>query len=206
VAGQLPTGYEPASGQPAVPARAAGVMDVPDEIAPDGLMRLWMPHRLAYIKGENKPADTSAELCPFCEIPKMSDADGLIVARGELVYAVLNLYPYNSGHLMVVPYRHIADYTELTEPETAELADFTKRSMIALRDASQAQGFNIGMNMGQVAGAGIAAHLHQHVVPRWGGDSNFMPVVGRTRVLPQLLADTRVVLAAAWPAGTDQSP
>jgi ATP adenylyltransferase len=183
-----------------MPARRDAVTDVPDEIAPDGLMRLWMPHRMAYIKGENKPADGSAGLCPFDEIPKMSDADGLIVARGVQVYAVLNLYPYNSGHLMVVPYRHVADYTELTEPETAELADFTKRSMTALRAASQAQGFNIGMNMGQVAGAGIAAHLHQHVVPRWGGDSNYMPVVGRTKVLPELLADTRVILAATWPA------
>jgi ATP adenylyltransferase len=176
--------------------RDDGVADVPDEIAPDRLMRLWMPHRMAYIKGENKPA---AGLCPFDEIPKMTDADGLIVARGAQVYAVLNLYPYNSGHLMVVPYRHVADYTELTEPETAELAEFTKLSMTALRVASQAQGFNIGMNMGQVAGAGIAAHLHQHVVPRWGGDSNYMPVVGRTKVLPELLADTRVILAAAWP-------
>jgi ATP adenylyltransferase len=171
--------------------------DVPEQIAPDGLMRLWMPHRLAYIKGENKPV--GAEACPFCEIPKMSDEDGLIVARGAQVYAVLNLYPYNSGHLMVVPYRHIADYTDLTEPETAEVAEFTKRAMTALRDASQAQGFNIGMNMGGVAGAGIAGHLHQHVVPRWGGDANFMPVVGHTKVLPQLLADTRALLASAWP-------
>jgi ATP adenylyltransferase len=171
--------------------------DVPEQIAPDGLMRLWMPHRLAYIKGENKPAGTEA--CPFCEIPKMSDENGLIVARGAQVYAVLNLYPYNSGHLMVVPYRHIADYNDLTEPETAEVAEFTKRAMTALRDASQAQGFNIGMNMGGVAGAGIAGHLHQHVVPRWGGDANFMPVVGHTKVLPQLLADTRVLLASAWP-------
>jgi ATP adenylyltransferase len=168
------------------------------EIAPDGLQRLWMPHRMAYIKGEGRPA-TGTDKCPFDEIPKMSDADGLIVARGDQVYAVLNLYPYNSGHLMVVPYRHVADYTELTDAETAELADFTKRSMTALRAAAQAQGFNIGMNMGQVAGAGIAAHLHQHVVPRWGGDSNFMPVVARTKVLPQLLSDTRKVLADAWP-------
>ncbi len=175
-------------------------MDVPDEIAPDGLQRLWMPHRMAYIKGAGKPADNGAPVCPFCQIPGMSDADGLIVARGGHVYAVLNLYPYNSGHLMVVPYRHIADYTDLTGDETAELADYTKRSMTALREASQAQGFNIGMNMGSVAGAGIAAHLHQHIVPRWGGDANFMPVVGRTRVLPQLLADTRLILAAAWPA------
>jgi ATP adenylyltransferase len=182
-----------------MPARRDGVTGVPAEIAPDGLMRLWMPHRMAYIKGENKPADGTAGLCPFDEIPKMSDVDGLIVARGEQVYAVLNLYPYNSGHLMVVPYRHVADYTELTERETEELANFTKRSMAALRAASQAQGFNIGMNMGQVAGAGIAAHLHQHVVPRWGGDSNYMPVVGRTKVLPELLSDTRVILANAWP-------
>jgi ATP adenylyltransferase len=206
VADQVPAPPGLDRDQPAAPARRDGVMDVPDEIAPDGFMRLWMPHRLAYIKGENKPADESAALCPFCEIPKMSDADGLIVARGDQVYAVLNLYPYNSGHLMVVPYRHVADYNDLTETETVELADFTKHSMTALRDASQAQGFNIGMNMGQVAGAGIAAHLHQHVVPRWGGDSNFMPVVGRTKVLPQLLADTRVILAAAWPADKPRNP
>ena len=187
-------------GGQATGARSDGAVESPVEIAPDGLMRLWMPHRLAYIKGENKPANTDADACPFCEIPKMSDADGLIVARGEQVYAVLNLYPYNSGHLMVVPYRHVADYTELTEAETAELSEFTKRSMTALRDASQAQGFNIGMNMGSVAGAGIASHLHQHVVPRWGGDANYMPIVGHTKVLPQLLADTRVILAAAWPS------
>jgi len=187
-------------GQEEVPARRDAVVDDVCQIVPDGLQRLWMPHRMAYIKGEGKPADGTEVECPFCEIPKLSDADGLIVARGTEVYAVLNLYPYNSGHLMVVPYRHVADYTDLTEPETAELAEFTKLSMRALRDASQAQGFNIGMNMGGVAGAGIAAHLHQHVVPRWGGDANFMPVVGRTKVLPQLLADTRVVLADAWPA------
>jgi ATP adenylyltransferase len=188
----------PAGNGQSGPERREGAVEIPDDIAPDGLQRLWMPHRMAYIKGEGKPAEGSDE-CPFCEIPKMSDADGLIVARGSNVYAVLNLYPYNSGHLMVVPYRHVADYTELQPAETAELASFTKRSMIALRTASQAQGFNIGMNMGSVAGAGIAAHLHQHIVPRWGGDANFMPVVGRTRVLPQLLADTRVILADAWP-------
>jgi ATP adenylyltransferase len=206
VGDQVPAPPELDPYEQADPARRNVVMDVPDEIAPDGLMRLWMPHRMAYIKGENKPADGSVAACPFCEIPKLSDADGLIVGRGDQVYAVLNLYPYNSGHLMVVPYRHVADFTELTEPETAELSDFTKRSMTALRVASQAQGFNIGMNMGQVAGAGIAAHLHQHVVPRWGGDSNFMPVVGRTKVLPQLLADTRVILAGAWPAEKPQTP
>ena len=165
---------------------------------PDAFERLWTPHRMAYIKGEGKPA--SEDECPFCRAPKLSDEDGLILARGTQVYAVLNLYPYNSGHLMVCPYRHVADYTELDEPETAELAEHTKLAMTALRAASGAQGFNIGMNMGHVAGAGISAHLHQHVVPRWGGDTNFLPVISATKVLPQLLSETREMIAAAWPA------
>ncbi|HEX5188954.1 MAG TPA: HIT domain-containing protein [Streptosporangiaceae bacterium] len=172
---------------------------------PDGFRRLWMPHRMAYIKGENKPLGPgTGDGCPFCAIQDLADDEALIVARGTLVYAVLNLYPYNSGHLMICPYRHVADYTGLDEAETAELAGFTKTAMTVLRAVSGAQGFNIGMNMGGVAGAGIAAHLHQHVVPRWGGDSNFMPVIGQTKVLPQLLAETRDVLAAGWkdvPAG-----
>ncbi|MBA0050781.1 HIT domain-containing protein [Streptomyces sp. AJS327] len=168
--------------------------------SPDAFQRLWTPHRMAYIQGENKPTGPGQDGCPFCTIPAKSDEDGLVLARGEQVYAVLNLYPYTGGHLMVVPYRHLADYTELNEAETAELGLLTKRAMAALRAASGAQGFNIGMNQGTVAGAGIAAHLHQHVVPRWGGDTNFMPVVGHTRVLPQLLADTRAMIAAAWPA------
>lgn len=167
--------------------------------APDNFQRLWTPHRMAYIKGENKPSGSGAgDGCPFCEIPKMSDEEGLILARGADVFAVLNLYPYNSGHLMVCPYRHVADYVELNDAETGELAEFTKRAIEALRKASGAQGFNVGLNLGHVAGAGIAAHLHQHVVPRWGGDTNFMPVVGHTRVLPQLLRDTRDLLADAW--------
>ena len=161
---------------------------------PDAIQRLWMPHRMAYIKG----AGGDGEECPFCRIPGLPDSDGMIVARGALVYAVLNLYPYNGGHLLVCPYRHVADYTDLDLAETAELAAFTKSAMTALRAACGAQGFNIGMNMGGVAGAGIAAHLHQHIVPRWGGDSNFMPVVGQTKVLPQLLAETRDLLAAGW--------
>ena len=174
--------------------------DAPFAGVPDDIGRLWTPHRMAYIKGEGKPAGPGAdEGCPFCVVPTLSDEDGLVVARGELVYAVLNLYPYTSGHVLVVPYRHLADYGDLTEAETSEFSDFTKRAMTALRAASAPHGFNIGMNLGTVAGAGIAAHLHQHVVPRWGGDSNFMPVVGRTRVLPQLLADTRKIVADAWP-------
>jgi ATP adenylyltransferase len=162
---------------------------------PDGFQRLWMPHRLAYIRGEGKSDDE----CAFCAAPVAGDAEGLVVARGERCYAVLNLYPYNSGHLLVCPYRHIGDYVELDDVETVELALMTKQAMTALRAATGAQGFNVGMNLGPVAGAGIAAHLHQHVVPRWGGDSNFMPVVARTKVLPQLLADTRTLLADAWP-------
>jgi ATP adenylyltransferase len=173
---------------------------------PDGFGRLWMPHRMAYIKGGDETHGTGAgagsqagESCPFCRAPTLPDEEGLVVARGELTYAVLNLYPYNGGHVMVCPYRHVADYTDLTGPETAELGVLTKRAIRALRTASAAQGFNVGMNLGGVAGAGIAAHLHQHVVPRWGGDTNFMPVVGRTKVLPELLADTRKLLAEAWP-------
>jgi ATP adenylyltransferase len=172
--------------------------------APDLFQRLWTPHRMAYIGGEGKPASDEAHHCPFCEIPDRSDADGLIVARGEFVYAVLNLYPYNPGHLMVVPYRHIADYTELNGAEAGELVEFTKRAMRALRACAAPHGFNIGVNQGAVGGAGIAAHLHQHVVPRWGGDMNFMPIVAQTRVLPQLLEDTRAALAQCWSALTEE--
>jgi ATP adenylyltransferase len=165
---------------------------------PDALQRLWTPHRMAYIKGQHKPDGDDAQGCPFCRLVGLDDADALIVARGELVYGVLNLYPYNPGHLMVVPYRHVADYQDLTVAETAELAEFTQRAMTVARAVSSPHGFNIGMNQGVVAGAGIAAHLHQHLVPRWGGDSNFMPVIGHTKVLPQLLAETRALLAKAW--------
>jgi ATP adenylyltransferase len=165
---------------------------------PDDLERLWTPHRMAYISGENKPADASAGECPFCRIPTLGDEEGLIVHRGGATFVVLNLYPYSSGHLMVCPYRHVADYTDLTDEETAEVAAFTKQAMRVIRAVSGAHGFNLGMNQGHVAGAGIAAHLHQHVVPRWGGDANFMPIIGRTKTLPQLLTETRQLLADAW--------
>ncbi|MGB0100531.1 MAG: HIT domain-containing protein [Nocardioides sp.] len=165
----------------------------------DGLDRLWTPHRIAYIRGENKPADASSEECPFCRIPKLADDDGLVVRRGERAYVVLNLYPYAPGHLMVCPYRHIADYTETTDDEAAEIADLTRDAMRVVRSVSGAAGFNIGMNQGHIAGAGIAAHLHQHVVPRWPGDQNFMPIIGRTKTLPELLSETRSLLVEAWP-------
>jgi ATP adenylyltransferase len=167
----------------------------------DPFERLWTPHRMAYIRGEGKPdSDASGTGCPFCRSASGdADDDNLVVARGDQVYAVLNLYPYNAGHLLLCPYRHVADFTDLTGPETAELATFLTAAMRTLRQVAGPHGFNIGLNQGQVAGAGIAAHLHQHVVPRWGGDSNFMPIVAQTRVLPQLLEQTGELLRAAWP-------
>jgi ATP adenylyltransferase len=152
---------------------------------------------MAYVTGEGKlPAEQ--ESCPFCRAPTLPPDEGLVVALGRTVFAVLNLYPYNPGHLMVLPFRHVADYTDLSARETTELGTFTRTAMRVIRAASGPHGFNIGMNQGSVAGAGVADHLHQHVVPRWGGDTNFMPVVGRTKVLPQLLPDTRRLLAGAW--------
>ena len=165
---------------------------------PDAFERLWTPHRMVYINGENKPPSGNSDVCPFCRIPDGDDAEGLIVHRGELAFVILNLYPYAPGHLMVCPYRHIADYTDTTPEEVVEIGALTKRAMTVIRSTSAAAGFNIGMNQGHIAGAGIAAHLHQHVVPRWPGDQNFMPIIGRTKTLPELLGDTRELLAGAW--------
>ncbi len=167
----------------------------------DGFERLWTPHRMVYVRGENKPSPGGAEHeCPFCRAPTLPDEESLIVARGELAYVLLNLYPYNPGHLLVCPYRHTSSYVDLSGPEAAEVAALTQTSLRVLADASAPHGFNLGINQGEVAGAGIAAHLHQHVVPRWGGDANFLPVVARTKALPELLADTRATLARAWVA------
>ena len=168
---------------------------------PDGFERLWTPHRMVYISGEEKPKTSApGEDCPFCRAPQGTDEESLIVARGEHAFAVLNLFPYNPGHVLVCPYRHVADYTDLTAQETVEVATMTQRAMTVVRAVSAPHGFNLGMNQGAVAGAGIAAHLHQHVVPRWGGDANFLPVIARTKALPELLADTRRKLADAWAA------
>jgi ATP adenylyltransferase len=169
--------------------------------AGDSLEHLWTPYRMAYIRGENKPENEDEETCPFCRAGRADDdAAALVVARGDTAYVVLNLYPYNSGHLMVCPYRHVALYDELTADEVTEIGLLTQTSMSVLRGIGNPHGFNIGMNQGSVAGAGIAAHLHQHIVPRWGGDTNFMPVVAQTKVMPQLLEDTRRLIADAWPS------
>ncbi|HST80305.1 MAG TPA: HIT domain-containing protein [Kineosporiaceae bacterium] len=168
---------------------------------PDGFERLWTPHRMVYIKGEEKPHSSDAGSdCPFCRAPLLSDEDALIVARGETSFAILNLFPYNPGHLLICPYRHIAGYPDLTPAETLEIAELSQQAMRVLAKVAVPHGFNLGINQGSVAGAGIAAHLHQHVVPRWGGDANFMPVIGQTKVLPELLADTRSRVAEAWAA------
>lgn len=165
---------------------------------PDAFQRLWTPHRMVYIEGENKPVDSATGNCPFCQAPGRTDADGLLVHRGETAYAVMNLYPYSPGHLLLCPYRHVSDFTELTTDEANELGVLTGQAITVLREVSHPAGFNLGMNLGEVAGAGIAAHLHQHVVPRWRGDANFLPVVGQTKALPQLIEQSRQLLAAAW--------
>ncbi len=165
----------------------------------DGFERLWTPHRMAYIKGE-RPSPDAGDGCPFCAAPGRSDEDGLIVHRGELCFVVLNLFPYNPGHLLVCPYRHVPLYVDLTDDETAEFTALTKRAIRALEGASRPMGYNLGINQGAVAGAGVAAHLHQHIVPRWGGDMNFLPIVAQTKALPVLLEDTRRALVDAWSA------
>ncbi len=130
------------------------------------------------------------------------DSAGLIVARGECCYVVMNLYPYSPGHLLVCPYRHVAAYVDTTPAEVAEMARLTRIALRALARVSHPAGFNIGMNQGEVAGAGIGAHLHQHVVPRWLGDTNFLPIVAQTRAVPQLIGDARAALAEAWSVAT----
>lgn len=165
---------------------------------PDSFERLWTPHRMVYIGGENKPRDSSEPECPFCRAPHQDDAESLMVRRGGAAYVVMNLYPYSPGHLLVCPYRHVADYTDLTPEEAVEIAVLTRQAMRVIRAVSKPAGFNLGINQGQVAGAGIAAHLHQHIVPRWVGDMNFLPIIGHTKAVPQLLEDTRQLLVAAW--------
>jgi ATP adenylyltransferase len=183
-------------GDGSAPESSAGFAAVPD-----AFQRLWTPHRLVYIENGQQPDEHS---CPFCRAPERDDERSLIVARGRTAYVVLNLYPYNSGHVLICPYRHIATYDEASPEEVAEIGELTQIAMRVLTATSGCQGFNIGMNQGQIAGAGIAAHLHQHVVPRWPLDSNFFPIIAQTKAVPRLLGDVREELALAWPAGSQQ--
>jgi ATP adenylyltransferase len=155
--------------------------------------RLWAPWRMSYIGGPPK------EGCVFCAQAAQSDEDALIVHRGERCYAVLNLYPYGSGHLMIVPFRHVAAPGDLDDGERSEMWELLAQALQTVESALGAQGHNVGFNLGKAAGAGIADHLHLHVVPRWIGDVNFMPVIADVRVMPQYLSETRAALAAAWP-------
>lgn len=163
---------------------------------PDNYQRLWTPHRLVYIQNGQQPKKAE---CPFCLAPQGSDEDGLIVFRGETCFVLLNLFPYNSGHLLVCTYRHVAGYEDTTPEEAAEMAALSKRGMQVLRKVSRAQGFNLGMNQGELAGAGIAEHLHQHIVPRWSNDSNFFPIIAQTKAIPRLLGEVRAEIQKAWP-------
>ncbi|HEY6329075.1 MAG TPA: HIT domain-containing protein [Blastocatellia bacterium] len=148
---------------------------------------LWSPWRFKYLTDTSR---TSA--CPFCAArDNPDDADALVVFRGRSVYVILNLFPYTSGHLMVVPNEHTASFVDLDEATTVELFEVSKRAIQALNEEYHPDGHNLGMNLGQAAGAGIAQHLHLHVVPRWFGDANFVSVIGETRVLPEDLSVTR---------------
>jgi ATP adenylyltransferase len=188
---------EPTSHQEPTSSDERGIVDHGVGEA-DHLQRLWTPHRMTYIA--ESPMKGGAETKPFTDIPTLSDEEGLVVARGELVYAVLNLYPYNPGHLMVVPYRRVSELEDLTVEESAELMAFTQKAIRVIKGVSQPHGFNVGLNLGSSAGGSLAEHLHLHVVPRWGGDANFITIIGGTKVIPQLLRDTRELLASAWEA------
>ncbi|MFT4231396.1 MAG: HIT domain-containing protein [Leucobacter sp.] len=163
---------------------------------PDDMQRLWVPHRMVYVADHHQPDRTD---CPFCAAPGRSDEDALIVARGRTAYVLLNLFPYNNGHMLVCPYRHFSLYEDATADEVAEIAALTQTAMRVTREVMGCHGFNVGMNQGEIAGAGVAAHLHQHIVPRWASDANFFPIVAKTKALPQLLGDVREMIASAWP-------
>ena len=165
---------------------------------PDHLQRLWTPYRMNYIAEAPLRRDDSTPPQPFTDIPTLSDEDGLVVARGELVYVVLNLYPYNPGHLMVVPYRRVSELEDLTDAESAALMAFTQKAIRVIKSVSNPMGFNVGLNLGRVSGGSLAEHLHMHVVPRWIGDSNFITIIGGSKIIPQLLRETRQLLATEW--------
>ena len=158
------------------------------------MRRLWAPWRLEYIQSADQQ-----EGCVFCFAPGLDDAQGLVVHRGETAFVLLNRYPYASGHLMVAPFRHEGELGGLEAEEALEIHRLTAASVETLGRVMSPQGFNLGWNLGRIAGAGIVDHVHQHVVPRWAGDTNFMPVLADVKVLPETLEDTRRKLAEAWP-------
>ena len=154
---------------------------------------LWAPWRLEYVGSAGEQ-----EGCFFCAALEGADDDGLVVHRGERAFVLLNRFPYSSGHLMVAPVRHTGDFAGLADEEAIELHRLAAQAQTALADTYAPDGFNLGWNLGRVAGAGVLDHVHMHVVPRWSGDTNFMPVLADVKVLPEHLAETRRRLAAAW--------
>lgn len=183
-----------------------------DQSNQDGFQRLWTPHRIAYIKGDGKPKDPNSpdfnpnRDCPFCNMDKScsdytnsSDKTvSLVVSKGKFVYAVANLYPYNTGHLLICPYRHISHYIDLNSDELDEFSKMTQQAIKTIKLVYKCDGFNIGMNQGKIAGAGISAHLHQHIIPRWNGDANFFPLIGKTRQISEFLLDTCNKIRSNW--------
>ncbi len=160
--------------------------------------KLWSPWRSKYI--ESFKHKTKDEDCIFCEVLKKnnSNEDSLLIHRGKYSFILLNLYPYNSGHLMVVPNRHIADFRELNGDELSEIMMFVQKSISALEYTIKPQGYNIGVNIGKAAGAGLDAHMHFHLVPRWTGDINFMPAIGEVKIISQDLLETKKNLTEAF--------
>lgn len=160
------------------------------------LTRLWAPYRSAYTT--SLPGGAGSTVDPFVDAPRHSDEDSLIVARGERVYCLLNLYPYNAGHMMVVPYRKVADLEDLSGAELGEMMRFAQRAVRVLKLIDRPEGINIGLNLGFASGGSVGDHLHLHIVPRWPGDANFMTVISGTKVMPTLLRATRDAIAQAW--------
>jgi ATP adenylyltransferase len=157
--------------------------------------QLWAPWRLEYIQSaDDQPG------CVFCRVGALDDDEALIVHRGEHAFVVLNKFPYASGHLMVAPYRHVGELGELDDAEALEIHRLASTAIGVLAQTLSPQGYNLGWNLGRIAGAGVVDHVHEHVVPRWAGDTNFMPVLADVKVLPEHLAQTRLKLAAAWPS------
>lgn len=156
---------------------------------------IFAPWRISYIQSTNKPSG-----CIFCSFPEQDrDEENLILHRGQHSFVILNRYPYNSGHLMVVPYRHTSDYCSLKTEEVNEIHNLSSIAIDVMKRTIKPEGFNLGVNLGKVAGAGVEDHVHLHIVPRWNGDTNFMPVMGDVRVIPQSLEDTYRVFAESWP-------